>query len=218
VQCSLGGTGCEFQLCSRRQSTDRTSYVWGDTVAKAKTQCESLDYLFQLAVEMYKLGLPWLKEWNTHSHRERSRLCTMLWRDTYGWNAMCMHRPAYHSASRCACSLTLPLPKHDLSRSIMTCSSALCKGHLKKTKTATQPTISEIEHHIFDTKDISESICPLWQLLKAVLYSFTSTIARPLMSTCVPTVVSSRRTSKRTLFSLQDCPRAEARFSASCCH
>ena len=34
-------------------------YVWGDTVAKAKTQCESLDYLFQLAVEMQKLGLPW---------------------------------------------------------------------------------------------------------------------------------------------------------------
>ncbi|KAK5209258.1 Methylthioribulose-1-phosphate dehydratase [Exophiala xenobiotica] len=34
-------------------------YVWGDTVAKAKTQCESLDYLFQLAVEMHKLGLPW---------------------------------------------------------------------------------------------------------------------------------------------------------------
>lgn len=37
-------------------------YVWGDTVAKAKTQCESLDYLFQLAVEMHKLGLPWVKE------------------------------------------------------------------------------------------------------------------------------------------------------------
>lgn len=37
-------------------------YVWGDTVAKAKTQCESLDYLFQLAVEMHKLGLSWLKE------------------------------------------------------------------------------------------------------------------------------------------------------------
>ncbi len=34
-------------------------YVWGDDVAKAKTQCESLDYLFQLAVEMHKLGLPW---------------------------------------------------------------------------------------------------------------------------------------------------------------
>ncbi|KAL0639703.1 Methylthioribulose-1-phosphate dehydratase [Maublancomyces gigas] len=32
-------------------------YVWGDTVWKAKTQCESLDYLFQLAVEMHKLGL-----------------------------------------------------------------------------------------------------------------------------------------------------------------
>ncbi|KAI5284612.1 Methylthioribulose-1-phosphate dehydratase, partial [Ascosphaera atra] len=36
-------------------------YVWGDTVAKAKTQCESLDYLFQLAVEMHKLGLPWVR-------------------------------------------------------------------------------------------------------------------------------------------------------------
>ncbi|KAJ6171188.1 hypothetical protein N7470_000255 [Penicillium chermesinum] len=36
-------------------------YVWGDTVAKAKTQCESLDYLFKLAVEMHKLGLPWIK-------------------------------------------------------------------------------------------------------------------------------------------------------------
>ncbi|KJZ72590.1 Methylthioribulose-1-phosphate dehydratase [Hirsutella minnesotensis 3608] len=35
-------------------------YVWGDTVHKAKTQCESLDYLFQLAVEMRKLGIPWI--------------------------------------------------------------------------------------------------------------------------------------------------------------
>ncbi|KAI9737137.1 MAG: Methylthioribulose-1-phosphate dehydratase [Cirrosporium novae-zelandiae] len=35
-------------------------YVWGDTVAKAKTQCESLDYIFQLAVEMHKMGLPWV--------------------------------------------------------------------------------------------------------------------------------------------------------------
>lgn len=40
---------------------DVYSYVWGDDVAKAKTQCESLDYLFQLAVEMHKLGLPWVK-------------------------------------------------------------------------------------------------------------------------------------------------------------
>lgn len=39
---------------------DGCSYVWGDDVAKAKTQCESLDYLFQLAVEMHKLGLPWI--------------------------------------------------------------------------------------------------------------------------------------------------------------
>lgn len=38
------------------------SYVWGDDVAKAKTQCESLDYLFQLAVEMHKLGIPWVKQ------------------------------------------------------------------------------------------------------------------------------------------------------------
>ncbi|KAH8603071.1 Methylthioribulose-1-phosphate dehydratase [Bisporella sp. PMI_857] len=35
-------------------------YVWGETVHKAKTQCESLDYLFQLAIEMKKLDLPWL--------------------------------------------------------------------------------------------------------------------------------------------------------------
>lgn len=35
------------------------SYVWGDNVAKAKTTCESLDYIFQLAVEMQKLGLSW---------------------------------------------------------------------------------------------------------------------------------------------------------------
>jgi methylthioribulose-1-phosphate dehydratase len=37
-------------------------YVWGETVHKAKTQCESLDYLFQLAVEMKQLGLPWLTD------------------------------------------------------------------------------------------------------------------------------------------------------------
>jgi len=34
-------------------------YVWGKDVAKAKTLCESLDYIFQLAVEMHKLALPW---------------------------------------------------------------------------------------------------------------------------------------------------------------
>ncbi|KAF2403730.1 Methylthioribulose-1-phosphate dehydratase [Trichodelitschia bisporula] len=34
-------------------------YTWGDNVHKAKTQCECLDYLFQVAVEMKKLGLPW---------------------------------------------------------------------------------------------------------------------------------------------------------------
>jgi methylthioribulose-1-phosphate dehydratase len=32
-------------------------YVWGDTVWKAKTQAESLDYLFELAVKMVQLGL-----------------------------------------------------------------------------------------------------------------------------------------------------------------
>lgn len=35
-------------------------YVWGRDVAQAKTQCESLDYLFQLAVEMHRLGLRWV--------------------------------------------------------------------------------------------------------------------------------------------------------------
>ncbi|KAI0815617.1 methylthioribulose-1-phosphate dehydratase [Xylaria sp. FL0064] len=37
-------------------------YVWGDNVHKAKTMCESLDYLFQLAVQMKHLGLPWLSD------------------------------------------------------------------------------------------------------------------------------------------------------------
>ncbi|KAI2635030.1 methylthioribulose-1-phosphate dehydratase [Xylaria nigripes] len=37
-------------------------YVWGDNVHKAKTMCESLDYLFQLAVQMKQLGIPWLSE------------------------------------------------------------------------------------------------------------------------------------------------------------
>ncbi|KAG7115148.1 Methylthioribulose-1-phosphate dehydratase like protein [Verticillium longisporum] len=37
-------------------------YVWGDNVHKAKTQCESLDYLFQLAVEMKQLGIPWISD------------------------------------------------------------------------------------------------------------------------------------------------------------
>lgn len=37
-------------------------YVWGDSVHKAKTMAESLDYLFQLAVEMRKLNLPWLSD------------------------------------------------------------------------------------------------------------------------------------------------------------
>lgn len=34
-------------------------YVWGEDVARAKTVCESLDWLFRLAVEMRGLGLPW---------------------------------------------------------------------------------------------------------------------------------------------------------------
>ncbi|KAK6636623.1 hypothetical protein RUM43_010285 [Polyplax serrata] len=32
-------------------------YVWGDTWEKAKTMCECYDYLFEMAVEMIKLGL-----------------------------------------------------------------------------------------------------------------------------------------------------------------
>ena len=36
-------------------------YVWGKDVTQAKTQAESLDYLFQLAVEMHKMGLKWVK-------------------------------------------------------------------------------------------------------------------------------------------------------------
>ena len=40
---------------------DGDRYVWGDNVHKAKTQCESIDYILQLAVEMKKLGLPWTK-------------------------------------------------------------------------------------------------------------------------------------------------------------
>jgi len=37
-------------------------YVWGDNVHKAKTMCESLDYLFQLAVEMRRIGSPWISD------------------------------------------------------------------------------------------------------------------------------------------------------------
>ncbi|PSS03664.1 class II aldolase/adducin N-terminal [Coniella lustricola] len=37
-------------------------YVWGNSVEQAKGQCESLDYLFHLAVEMQKLGIPWMSE------------------------------------------------------------------------------------------------------------------------------------------------------------
>ena len=35
-------------------------YVWGEDVAGAKTRCESLDYLFRVAVEMRGLGLGWM--------------------------------------------------------------------------------------------------------------------------------------------------------------
>jgi methylthioribulose-1-phosphate dehydratase len=34
-------------------------YVWGEDVARAKTICESLDWIFRLAVEMRGLGLQW---------------------------------------------------------------------------------------------------------------------------------------------------------------
>lgn len=53
-ECALGG-----ELSSGMLTCDR--YVWGDNVHKAKTQCESIDYILQLAVEMKKLGLPWTK-------------------------------------------------------------------------------------------------------------------------------------------------------------
>lgn len=57
------GMECKLALASRTVPVlTHASYVWGDDVAKAKTQCESLDYLFQLAVEMHKLGLPWVKK------------------------------------------------------------------------------------------------------------------------------------------------------------
>lgn len=56
---SFGGMECEYCTKLTAEILTWDSYVWGDTVAKAKTQCESLDYLFQLAVEMHKLGLPW---------------------------------------------------------------------------------------------------------------------------------------------------------------
>jgi methylthioribulose-1-phosphate dehydratase len=37
-------------------------YVWGENVHKAKTMCESLDYLFQLAVEMRRIGCSWISD------------------------------------------------------------------------------------------------------------------------------------------------------------
>lgn len=40
-------------------------YVWGDTWQKAKGMVECLDYLFELALEMKKLGLEWCPEPST---------------------------------------------------------------------------------------------------------------------------------------------------------
>jgi hypothetical protein len=65
MQCWCEDTECKStpsRTPLRKSNTNRASYVWGDTVAKAKTQCESLDYLFQLAVEMHKLGIPWTED------------------------------------------------------------------------------------------------------------------------------------------------------------
>lgn len=59
-----GDTACKLSpplSAAVLQPAHLGSYVWGDDVAKAKTQCESLDYLFQLAVEMHKLAIPWVK-------------------------------------------------------------------------------------------------------------------------------------------------------------
>jgi hypothetical protein len=71
---------CIFFSCLSPKNANRgRRYVWGANVHKAKTQCErfeisalyltfdnnivsSLDYIFQLAVEMHKLGLPWVSE------------------------------------------------------------------------------------------------------------------------------------------------------------
>lgn len=47
--------------CEGEYALTRNRYVWGDNVHKAKTQCESIDYILQLAVEMHKLGLKWTK-------------------------------------------------------------------------------------------------------------------------------------------------------------
>lgn len=40
-------------------------YVWGDTVAQAKTICESLDYIFHLAVDMNTHRIPWIPHKDT---------------------------------------------------------------------------------------------------------------------------------------------------------
>ena len=44
-------------------------YIWGDNVSKAKTQAESLDYIFRLAVEMRRLDLPWIHQKGLSSSR-----------------------------------------------------------------------------------------------------------------------------------------------------
>ena len=36
-------------------------YVWGETWQKAKTMCECYDYLFEIAIEMHKLGIDYSK-------------------------------------------------------------------------------------------------------------------------------------------------------------
>ncbi|KAI9727956.1 MAG: Methylthioribulose-1-phosphate dehydratase [Chrysothrix sp. TS-e1954] len=39
--------------------------VWGKDVAQAKTNCENLDYIWRLAVEIHNPSLPWLLEWQS---------------------------------------------------------------------------------------------------------------------------------------------------------
>jgi CO dehydrogenase/acetyl-CoA synthase delta subunit len=61
MRCLFGDTECELPMGGGATYANRCRYVWGDNVHKAKTQCESIDYILQLAVEMKKLGLPWTK-------------------------------------------------------------------------------------------------------------------------------------------------------------
>ena len=86
--------GCQYNATIfDAEPDDMFSYVWGDTWEKAKTQCEryvqdttiracvttclltyyySLDYIFQLAVEMRKLNLPWVDGSNIGSRNVRA--------------------------------------------------------------------------------------------------------------------------------------------------